>query len=46
MLTTKNGQILSYFHFKKIIKGPETSFWSPALSQKMLEMFAIRHTSI
>ena len=29
----KNGQILIYCHFNKIIKGPGTSFQSPALSQ-------------
>ena len=34
MSTIKNGQILLYFRFNKIIKGPGTSFQSPALSQK------------
>ena len=34
MSTIKNGQILLYCHFNKIIKGPGTSFQSPALSQK------------
>ena len=32
MSTIKNGSILLYF-FNKIMKGPETSFQSPALSQ-------------
>ena len=30
----KNGQILPYCRFNKIIKGPGTSFQSPALNQK------------
>ena len=30
----KNGQISLYCHFNKIIKGPGTSFQSPALNQK------------
>ena len=34
MSTIKNGQISLYCHFNKIIKGPGTSFQSPALSQK------------
>ena len=34
MLTIKNGQILLYCHFAKIIKGPGTSFQSPALAKK------------
>ena len=34
MSTIKNGQISLYYHFNKIIKGPGTSFHSPALSQK------------
>ena len=34
MSTIKNRQILLYCHFNKIIKGPGTSFQSPALSQK------------
>ena len=34
MLTIKNGQISLYCRFNKIIKGPEISFQSPALSQK------------
>ena len=33
LTTIKNGQILLYFHFNEIIKGPGTSFQSPALSQ-------------
>ena len=32
--TIKNGQISLHCHFNKIIKGPGTSFQSPALSQK------------
>ena len=27
MLTTKNGQILQYRHFNKIIKEPGTNIW-------------------
>ena len=34
MSTIKNGQILLYVHFNEIIKRLETSFQSPALSQK------------
>ena len=34
MSTIKNDQISLYCHFNKIIKGPGTSFQSPALSQK------------
>ena len=34
MSTMKNGQISLYYCFNKIIKGPGTSFQSPALSQK------------
>ena len=34
MSTIKNGPILLYCHFDKIIKWPGTSFQSPALSQK------------
>ena len=33
MPTIKNGQILLYCCFNKIIKGSGTSFQSPALSQ-------------
>ena len=29
-----NGQILLYCDFKKILKGPGTSFQSPTLSQE------------
>ena len=32
--TIKIGQILLYCHFSKILKGPGTSFQSPALSQE------------
>ena len=39
MLTIKNGQIFLYCHFNKIIKGPGTSFQSPALSQKHVRNF-------
>ena len=46
MSTIKNDQISLYCHFNKIIKGPGTSFQSPALSQNMLEIFVIQHTSI
>ena len=34
MSTIKNGQILLYRHFNKIIKETRTSFQSPTLSQK------------
>ena len=34
MSTIKNGQITLYCHFNKIIKGPGTSFQSPALRPK------------
>ena len=34
MSTIKNGHISLYCHSNKIIKGPGTSFQSPALSQK------------
>ena len=33
MSTIKNGQILLYCYFSKIIKEPATSFQSPAFSQ-------------
>ena len=36
MSTIKNGQSLLYCHFNKIMKGPGTSFQSPALSQKLV----------
>ena len=34
MSTIKNGQILLYCYFNKIIKEPGTSLQSPAFSQK------------
>ena len=34
MSTIKNGQILLFCHFNKIIKEPGTNFQSPAFSQK------------
>ena len=34
MSVIKNGQNSLYRHFNKIIKGPGTSFQSPALTQK------------
>ena len=46
MSTIKNGQILLYCPFNKIIKGPETTFWASVLSQKHISMFVIQHTSI
>ena len=38
MLSVKyeNGQIWLYYCFTKIIKGPETSFQSPALNKKYI----------
>ena len=30
----KNAQISLYYHFNKIIKGPGTSFQSPAVNHK------------
>ena len=36
MSNIKNGHISIYFNFNKIIKGPETSFQSPVLSQKQV----------
>ena len=33
MSTIKNGTISLYYHFNKIIKGPGTSFQSPAFTQ-------------
>ena len=33
MSTIKNGQISLYCHFNKIIKGPVTSFQSPAFKR-------------
>ena len=44
MSTIKNGQ--SSCHFNKIIKGPGTSFQSPALAENMLEIFVMQHISI
>ena len=35
MTAIKNGQISLYSYFNKIIKEPEISFQSPALSQKL-----------
>ena len=43
MSTIKNGQISPYCHFNKIIKGPGTSFQSPALSQKNVRNYC--HTA-
>ena len=34
MSTIKNGQMLLYCYFNKIMKEPGTSFQSPAVSQK------------
>ena len=45
-INSKNQLILLYCHFIKIIRGSGTSFQSPALSQNMLEMFAIGYISI
>ena len=45
MSTIKNGQISLYCHFNKIVKGPGTSFYSPALSQKHVKTFFIQHTN-
>ena len=44
MSTIKNDQISLYRHFNKIIKGPGTSFQSPALSQK--HVINICHTAL
>ena len=46
MPTINNGHILLYCHFNKIIKGCETSFQSPALSQKHIGHVCIQYTSI
>ena len=43
MSTIKNGQILLYCDFNKIIKGSGTSFQSPVFSQKHVRNFC--HTS-
>ena len=39
----KNGQIMLYCYFNEIIKGPGTSFQSPALSQKHIRN--VSHTA-
>ena len=36
MSTIKNGQILLYCHFNKILKWPGTGFQSPTLGQKYI----------
>ena len=36
LLTKKNDQILLYYRYNKIIKGPGISFQSPALSQNSI----------
>ena len=48
MSTIKNGQILLYCQFNKIIKGPGTSFCAclQHAANNMLEIFVIQHTSI
>ena len=33
-MTIKNDHIFLYCHFNKIVKGPGTSFQSPAVNQK------------
>ena len=38
MSTIKNGPISLYCHFNKIIKGPASSFQSPALSRKYVRI--------
>ena len=38
-LTIRNGQILLYFGFNRIIKGPGIIFQSPALSRKHVRKF-------
>ena len=43
MLTIKNGQILLYCYFNKIIKEPGTSLQSPAFSQKHVK--SVCHTA-
>ena len=37
MSTIKNGKMLLYRHFSKIIKGPGTSFQAPVLSEKQVK---------
>ena len=46
MSTIKNGQILLYSYFNKIIKEPGTSFQSPAFSQKYVRNVVIQQTNI
>ena len=46
MFTIKNGQILLYCHYNKIIKEPEASFQSPAFSGKDVRNVCHNHTSI
>ena len=46
LATIKDGQISLHCHFNKFMKRPGTSFQSSALSQNILEMFVIQHTSI
>ena len=36
MSTIKKSQFQLYCYFDKIVKGPETNFLSPALSQKLV----------
>ena len=46
MSAIKNGQLLLYFGFNKIIKEPWTSFQSQYWAKNVLEMFFIQYTSI
>ena len=46
MSTIKNGQILLYYYFNKIIKGLAAKFQSPALSQKHVRDVCNKHTNI
>ena len=43
MSTIKNDPISPYCHFNKIIKGPGTSFQSPAVTQKHVR--SVCHTT-
>ena len=43
MSTIKNGHILLYCPFNKIIQGPRASFQSP-IEPKMLKIFVIQQT--
>ena len=43
MSAIKNGQILLYCHFNKMIKKPATSFQSPDSAKNMLEMCHTAH---